>query len=497
MNISRWTVRTAAVAVAGLMAASGLPAGLASAQASTARPRPELKVIAAQRSFNVPRYGKRVFLDPGVYFTAVNSPLQFNVSRAGYAKPITISQVIRSGDHVSVRPVPRKMLQGFIGLRKFQRVTIKNAAGKIVYNRVSAFCPNSYNPQRSGPNSPPKSPFPLQCASDPFPLGNAWGLQRGWGADSGFLVARLAYGKYTVTVKVTAMWRRFLHMTSRGSAATVHIRVVNPRTCGCATKHRQQRPARSGVLPTLPANVPTLSNPPASALPDLVPLPSWGIFVFHRGRRGQPGKDVLSFGATVWIGGHSRLDVQGFRSDGSPVMRAYQYFWKHGRIIGRARAGTMGFDDKRGHTHWHFQQFAQYRLLNASKSLVVRSRKVGFCIAPTDGVNLLLPHAVWQPKFTGFGGACGSPSALSVQEELPLGWGDTYEQFLPGQAFDITSLPNGTYYIKIIANPHKVLHESNTANNISLRKIILGGTPGHRTVKVPAFHGIDPEHMKG
>ncbi len=249
------------------------------------------------------------------------------------------------------------------------------------------------------------------------------------------------------------------------------------------------------MLPKLPANVPTISNPPARSLPDLVPLPSWGIFVRHMRSKAGPGKDVLMFGATVWIGGHSRLDVQGFRSHGSPVMKAYQYFWKNGRIIGRARAGTMGFDSNPGHTHWHFQQFAQYRLLNGSKALVVRSRKVGFCIAPTDGVNLLLPHALWQPTFTGFGGACGSPSALWVQEELPLGWGDTYEQFLPGQAFDVSSLPNGTYYIEIIANPLKVLHESNTANDVSLRKIILGGTPGHRTVRVPAYHGIDPEHM--
>jgi hypothetical protein len=78
---------------------------------------------------------------------------------------------------------------------------------------------------------------------------------------------------------------------------------------------------------------------------------------------------------------------------------------------------------------------------------------------------------------------------------MPIGWGDTYEQFLPGQAFDITNLPNGTYYIEIIANPGKVLHETNYRNDVSLRKIILGGTPAHRTVKVPAVHGIDPEHM--
>ena len=43
------------------------------------------------------------------------------------------------------------------------------------------------------------------------------------------------------------------------------------------------------------------------------------------------------------------------------------------------------------------------------------------------------------------------------------------------------------------ANPEKVLHETTTSNDVSLRKIILGGTPGPRTGKVPAWHGIDPE----
>jgi hypothetical protein len=155
----------------------------------------------------------------------------------------------------------------------------------------------------------------------------------------------------------------------------------------------------------------------------------------------------------------------------------------------------MGFDDKPGHTHWHFEQFAQYRLLSKAKTDVLRSRKVGFCIAPTDPVSLLLKHALRQPTCTGFGGACGTHTALWVREMMPIGWGDTYEQFLRGQAFDITNLPNGTYYIEIIANPGKVLHETNYRNDVSLRKIILGGTPAHRTVKVPAVHGIDPEHM--
>jgi hypothetical protein len=66
-------------------------------------------------------------------------------------------------------------------------------------------------------------------------------------------------------------------------------------------------------------------------------------------------------------------------------------------------------------------------------------------------------------------------------------------QSLPGQSFDITDLRNGTYYISIEANPLRALYEVRTGNDTSLRKVILGGTPGKRTVRVPAWHGIDPE----
>jgi hypothetical protein len=93
----------------------------------------------------------------------------------------------------------------------------------------------------------------------------------------------------------------------------------------------------------------------------------------------------------------------------------------------------------------------------------------------------------------GLQGECGSPTALWVAEEMPVGWGDTYIQSIAGQSFDVTRVPNGTYYVQVTANPEKVLYETSTRNDVSLRKVILGGTPGHRTVKVPAWHGIDPE----
>jgi hypothetical protein len=300
---------------------------------------------------------------------------------------------------------------------------------------------------------------------------------------------RLAPGTYKVTATIAPQDVRLLRITAADATASVKLTVVKGRGC-CAAAAPKTAPGRARGVAPLP-RVPYLASPPAAALPDLVPLPSWGIGAFHDRRS---GRDLLAFGATVWVGGNSPLDVEGFRSNGSPVMKAYQYFWRNGHVVGRARAGTMGFDSQHGHNHWHFEQFAQYQLLNSAKNLAVRSHKVGFCIAPSDPVNLLAPHAVWQPPSIGFNDfTCGQPTALWVQEMMPVGWGDTYFQDIAGQAFDITSVPNGTYYIEVIANPQHVLYESNTRNDVSLRKVILGGTPGHRTVKVPAWHGIDPE----
>ena len=174
-------------------------------------------------------------------------------------------------------------------------------------------------------------------------------------------------------------------------------------------------------------------------------------------------------------------------------MKAYQYFWRNGHVIGRARAGTMEFDSQHGHHHWHFEQFARYNLLTVDKKLAVRSHKQGFCLGPSDPVDLLAPHAVWQPPAIGTSGQCGVAAALWVREMLPAGWGDTYFNSVAGQSFDITGVPNGTYYIEVIANPLHVLHETRTGNDISVRKVILSGTDGHRQVNVPAWHGIDPE----
>jgi Lysyl oxidase len=499
MRFTRWNAWTAVSAAAGLVVAAAALAGTAAASAAGAQGAghgPVVKLVVAQNSITLSSFRGRVYLDPGVYVASLGSALQFDVQRASYTKPITLTQVIyHPGGGSTTRSLPASLLDGFTGLRHFLRLSVADTAGKVVTSTQPLFCLNA-GPQRATPGSAPTNPYPPGCAFDPFPESLVMGLARGWAADpAGFSssfpppTVRLAPGKYTVTAAIAPQYVRLLHITAAEATARVKLTVVKGRGCCAAAAPRAAFGRGHGLAP-LP-RVPTLANPPAAALPDLVPLPSWLIAAYHDRRS---GRDLLAFNATVWVGGNSPLDVEGFRSDGSPVMKAYQYFWRNGHVVGRARAGTMGFDAQKGHNHWHFEQFARYTLLDSAKNLAVASHKVGFCIAPSDPVNLLAPHAVWQPPALGFGDfTCGSPTALWVQEIMPVGWGDTYTQSVAGQAFDITSVPNGTYYIEVTANPQHVLYESNTRNDVSLRKVILGGTPGHRTVKVPAWHGIDPE----
>jgi hypothetical protein len=462
----------------------------APAVARTAAPR--LKLIRAKQNVQAQRFGKEVFLDPGIYVASLGAPFQINVQRTKYTRPVTVTQVItRPNGTTRDRRLPRWTRDRWNGLRDFYRLTVRNSAGKVVSSRKMTFCPAGYDPQRTGANSATNSLFPQGCGNfEPFPKGMVWGIARGWAvdpADFDGLNLKLALGKYTVTETVFPAYRRLLHIAWRDAKQVVTVHVV--KGTDCCFDGPQRHPAQGKPLPSLP-RVATLHNPSRSALPDLVALPSWELRTAHAKKSGN---DYLDFAATVWVGGNSPLDVEGFKTAGRSTMRAYQYYSKNGHIIGRTRAGTMGFDSKKGHNHWHFQQFAKYQLLNASKKVAIRSRKVGFCIAPTDAVDMVLPHAAWQPFDIGLDGECGSPTALWVREEMPVGWGDTYIQSIAGQSFNITGLPNGTYYVKIIANPERVLHELRTSNDVSLRKVIISGKPGARHVRVPAFHGINPE----
>ena len=205
-----------------------------------------------------------------------------------------------------------------------------------------------------------------------------------------------------------------------------------------------------------------------------------------------PGHDYLAFAATVWNAGTSPLVVEGSRAPGADLMQARQYFYdRSGRQLGWIPVGSMAYDPKLGHQHWHFLDFASTTCSAVpSSSWCAARRRCSAWRRPTRSTCCARTRTGSRAR-SDCSRSAGRPPRSASGRALDVGWGDTYGQFLPGQSFDITDLANGAYFIQVLANPEGNLYETDLTNNESLRRIILGGKPGHRTVKAPPYLGND------
>ncbi len=482
---------------------------------------PPLSFVAATPNVTAQRYDfdGQIYLDfdLGLHVIAGQDPFEVWAHRTGYDKPITAERLVTQNGKKKKVALPAGTVTDFTGLKNFTSFSIADESGKVVEQYQTPFCGNSWSSARTRPDAPATTPYPTQCGGEynPFTLGSVWGIQAGWDAAVPDLPASpdgsssfdLPLGKYTVTATVNPSYRKLFGIPAGQSSVTVNVTVVDGDTSaglaatkaaaaartGAADPHEGQQVSEYAPGLRVPAKRPaTLQAVPKTGLrPDLRPLPAWGISL-SQGDDPDAGKWYVNFGATVWNAGTSPLLVDGFRRTGTDLMDAYQYFFDaKGNKVGSQAAGTMQWDDRVGHKHWHFTDFAQYNLLDASQKLAVRSGKEAFCLANTDAVDYTITGAKWRPENTDLSTSCGANTVVAVREVLDVGNGDTYTQDRPGQSFEITDLPNGTYYIQVLANPANKLAELDTTNNAAVRQIILGGTAEHRTLTVPPVSGIE------
>jgi hypothetical protein len=536
---SRWLAAGAVLGTTGLVVsgttvaeAAAVPAGLSFVAATT-------EVTAYRYQAGGPDgegSGKfRLDIDFGTHVVAGKEPLEIRVTRPRYDRPPVAQQVVTVGGRKVTKPMPPGTVPSMSGgLKDFTKVTITDLAGKVVLTYDQNFCPNGdYGVTRARPDAPDNNPYPVTCRGswqeNPFLLGAVWGLQAGWSApaaaDSKWDESAprdLPPGKYKATVVVNPVYRTHFGIDAGKAKADFALTVQDSKPSqpmgALAQKRAEQVTAeKDGVhahegdpsqqvaefspdlrpapkRPTAIAPNATSAAVPVGPRPDLRSLPAWDIQLGPgRDDQGEPiaGTQFLSFNATVWNGGTSPLLVDGFRRTGTELMDAYQYFYDAtGKQVGSAPAGTMEWDKREGHKHWHFTDFAQYRLLGADKKLVVNSSKEAFCLANTDAVDYTLPNAKWRPTNTDLSTSCGQNTSVAVRQVLDVGGGDTYVQTLPGQSFDVKALKNGTYYIEVAANPAGKLAELSTTNNSSLRKVVLSGSGNDRKVTVPPHEGI-------
>lgn len=441
---------------------------------------------AARETIEVKRRpNKAGWFDPAVYVYATDGPFELRISREDYSEPVKLIRMLPGGGS---QELSSDLLQGMWGLKDFVKLHVRNAEGKVVKQRSIDFCPNSWDQQRINDSGPAHQTYPYFCSGGPFTKGMVWGIDQGWGTsilEYGGMRLRAPDGRYTVTASIANRFVDALGIPDELASAVMTMRLKTTRRGGGGCHHcGHMRKPRARMQQS--AEVPVIENPDPAMLPDLAALPAFGMGVSNR------KKQFLRFGANVWVGGASGLHVEGFRRLSEDLMDAYQYFYEGEEIVGKAPVGSFEYDKRRGHTHWHFRQFAAYRLVSADGGKVVRSKKQAFCLAPTDPLDLTLDGADWRPDELGFGGSnCGGESSLWVKEILPLGWGDTYHQSRPGQSFNITNLPNGTYFIEVEANPGGFLHDADPNNNVERRRVIIKTKAGKRYVTVPPWNGID------
>ncbi|MEO3782400.1 lysyl oxidase family protein [Actinocorallia sp. B10E7] len=461
------------------MAATVLPAAPVSAD------EPALRLITATGSVTVDRYpgDSGVVLDLGVYLAA-DERFELHVKRASYDRPPEVYRRAGSRDVRLSGPV-----KDFSGLPGFLELKVKNKRGRTVKRVAQKFCPAGVA-NRVRRDAAPVDLYPESCPAHPFTLGTVWGVQRGWAlavTPVGDRLTDLKPGRYSVEVSVARKYRRLFGVS--GKARTVRLTV---RDAEGRSERRVTLAAKDGS--TEPGSRPSgESTVPEGPKPNLRALPAWDVTVSKENDAGQIVKkrDYLRFSTTVWNAGPSRLVVDGFRRDGEEVMDAYQYFYDaDGGQAGFVKTGGFEWDPKDGHEHWHFKDFAAYRLLSADRKRVVRGQKEAFCLANTDQIDLTVEGANWRPENTDLSSSCGENTSVSVRQVLEAGSGDTYERSLPGQSFDITRVPNGVYYLEVTANPARRLVETSLADNTSLRKVTLGGVRGARTVEVAKVGSI-------
>ena len=411
-------------------------------------------------------------------------PFEIRASRTSYADPLSIVWK-RTGGDVSL---PSWVMPRFGGLAKFFVLTVKDGLGDTVATRRLAACPNGFA-QRVVPDAVARNHYPMGCPINPFTLGSVMGIEQGWASGVDIYPTRplrLKGGKYVLEVRIAPRYQTLFELPADTSLSTSKLVVKQEDLSGPEPEpphgHRAHQPAAQE--PTGPAEA-----PPAGPRPDLRSLPAWGMRISPNGNR-------MQFSATVWNGGTSPLVVDGFRRGHQKVMDAYQYFFDTDlNQVGYEQIGEMEWDPRHGHHHWHFRDFARYRLLTSDLQLARRSKKEAFCLANTDAVDYTIPEANWKPEGSDLETACGDLSSQSVREELSVGSGDTYSQIRAGQSFNLEGLPNGTYYIQVQANPWHRLRELDLANNDSLREVVIGGVDGARTVEFFPVDLVDDHYF--
>jgi hypothetical protein len=128
-------------------------------------------------------------------------------------------------------------------------------------------------------------------------------------------------------------------------------------------------------------------------------------------------------------------------------------------VVGSPDSMPEHFEWGECHGHWHFTNFANYRLLDEGDTVVATGHKQSFAL-----IDLA--------SFADDAGP-GKYPLLDGTQGITVGWADVYSAGLDCQWIDITDVPSGDYTLEVHINFMEEIEESDHENNIALIPVTI------------------------
>ena len=120
--------------------------------------------------------------------------------------------------------------------------------------------------------------------------------------------------------------------------------------------------------------------------------------------------------------------------------------------VGRPEDNPDDFEFGECHQHFHFKDFAVYRLLDSDGQVVRDGHKQAFALIDFEPLGPGAP----PPRYPLPDGTQG----------ITRGWADVYDAYLDCQWVDVTDVEPGNYVLEIEINPERVFEESTYDDNL-------------------------------
>jgi hypothetical protein len=261
-----------------------------------------------------------------------------------------------------------------------------------------------------------------------------------------------------------------------------NVLATNPQT-GC-----QRQLSTKPVVTITGTNPPPPPPPPPTEgkilYPDLFSWAKAGTYMYDVVIDNTAGR-LLRFSVAIANKGVGPFELHAIvESDGTTIATQWIYDDQGGHI--EKSAGTFVFSDHAGHNHFHFANFANYRLRsvignNGIGQVIATSDKISFAMFDVAVYNTSLPGAPASRVYL-------RPELTSLDPEgISVGWADVYGRTLGDQWIDIAGVPDGQYWLEVTVDPNQLLDESDETNNVTYAKVILKGNKARTNNDRPNF----------